>query len=294
MTVMRTMHAVWISMRPVQWTKNLVLFAPLVFSQNLTNRPMVWTMIKAIFFFCLLSSAIYILNDLIDAERDREHPVKKYRPIASGMLSRTTAILAAGLFCTASVYGAFSLTFGFGALCLGYLVLQVLYSLSLKKAVLIDIFCIASGFFLRIIAGAKAIDVLVSSWLLICTLFLSLFLALAKRRHELVLLGGASTNHRAVLGEYSIPLLDQAVSVATAGTVISYALYTLSPETIKKFNTENLWLTVPIVIYGIFRYLYLVYRREEGGNPELLLCRDKPLLGSILLYMVVVAIILYL
>jgi 4-hydroxybenzoate polyprenyltransferase len=281
-------------MRPVQWIKSLLLFAPLVFSQSLFKWDMVGTTCLAFLFFCMLSSAVYLLNDLLDANRDRQHPIKKHRPIASGMLPRNVAMIVAALLSAASLWGAFSLAFWFGLLSLCYFVLQILYSLALKNAVILDVFCIASSFFLRIIAGAEAISVAISSWLLICTLFASLFLALAKRRNELTLLGEGSKNHRSVLGEYTIPLLDQAVSVATAGTVISYSLYTLSPETVQKFKTENLWFTVPVVLYGIFRYLYLMYKRGEGGSPELLLIKDKPLLASVVLYVLVVGVVLYL
>jgi 4-hydroxybenzoate polyprenyltransferase len=288
-----TVRALWVALRPVQWIKNLLLFAPLVFSQNLFKWKIVWTTCCAFFLFCMLSSAVYLLNDLLDVDRDRQHPVKKKRPVASGMLPRNVAIVAAVMLCAGALFGAFSLAFWFAVLCLSYLALQFLYSLALKDAVILDVFCIASSFFLRIIAGAEAIDVAISSWLLICTLFASLFLGLAKRRNELTLLGADSTKHRSVLGEYTVPLLDQAVSVATAGTVISYALYTLSPETVKKFNTENLWFTVPVVLYGIFRYLYLIYNKGEGGSPELLLIRDKPLLASVVLYVLVVGVVLY-
>ncbi len=283
----------WVSMRPKQWIKNTLLYAALIFSQNVFQREMVWKNSLAFLFFCFLSSGVYLFNDLLDAEEDRRHPLKRERPIAAGKVTGLQAMVAASLLSLISIYGAFSLTFGFGVLCVGYLALQILYSLFLKRMAIIEIFAIAAGFFLRVVGGAKAIEVPISSWLLICTLFLSLFLGLGKRRHELILLGEEAQHHRRVLTEYNIPLLDQMVGVATAGTVISYSLYTLSLETVKKFHTENLWYTVPIVLYGIFRYLYLVYRREEGGHPEMIFFQDRSLLLTILLYVIVVGVILY-
>jgi 4-hydroxybenzoate polyprenyltransferase len=283
----------WISMRPRQWVKNTLVFAALIFSQSLFQREMAWKSLWAFLFFCLLSSGVYLLNDLLDAEEDRKHPLKKERPIAAGKVTGLQAMVAAVLLSLISVCGAFSLTFGFGMLCAGYLALQILYSLFLKRMAIIEVFAIAAGFFLRVVGGAKAIEVPISSWLLICTLFFSLFLALGKRRHELILLGEEAQHHRRVLTEYSIPLLDQMVGVATAGTIISYSLYTLSQETVKKFHTESLWYTVPIVLYGIFRYLYLVYRREEGGHPELIFFQDRSLLLTVLLYVTVVGVVLY-
>jgi 4-hydroxybenzoate polyprenyltransferase len=193
-----------------------------------------------------------------------------------------------------SLAGSFLiLNIPFAVTALGYVAVQIAYSTFLKEIVILDVFSIAAGFFLRVVAGAVAIDVPISSWLLICTIFISLFLGLGKRRHELLLLGEDARNHRDVFNQYNMNVLDQMVSVVTTGTVISYSLYTLSHETIKKFGTEKLWYTIPIVLYGIFRYLYIVYRREGGGSPESTLFEDKPLLGSIALYVIVVGIILY-
>ena len=288
-----TSYLLFVSMRPKQWVKNSFIFTALIFSQNLFNSQTLLTSIGAFATFCLISGGVYLINDLLDIEMDKKHPKKSLRPLASGRLRPLIAKIAFILVLAVSLTFSFLINLPFGIIALGYLVVQIAYSAFLKNVVITDVFCIAAGFFLRVVAGAKAIEVPISSWLLICTIFISLFLALGKRRHEILLLGGDAGNHRKVLDEYSITLLDQMVSVATTGTVISYSLYTLSQETIKKFNTENLWFTIPIVLYGIFRYLYLVYRKEEGGDPELLLFEDKPLLASVALYIIVVGIILY-
>ena len=250
--------------------------------------------IAAFGIFCLLSGGVYLLNDLIDIEKDKRHPKKALRPLASGRLSPSIATTTLIIILPLSLISSFLImNKPFFLTVLGYLAVQIAYSTVLKRIVILDIFSIAAGYFLRVVAGAEAIEVPISSWLLICTIFISLFLGFGKRRHELLLLGGDAGGHRKVLNEYSVNLLDQMVSVVTAGTVISYSLYTLSHETITKFGTEKLWYTIPIVLYGIFRYLYLVYRKEEGGNPELILFADKPLLVSIAVYVIIVGIILY-
>jgi len=283
-----------ISMRPRQWIKNLLLFAALIFSKNVFHPPMLLTSVKAFVIFSILSGGVYLLNDLMDMEKDRNHPRKALRPLASGRLNPSLARIACLALLLLSMIASFFINRAFAAICLGYLALQIAYSKWFKEMVILDVFSIAAGFFLRVIAGAKAIEVPISTWLLLCTLFLSLFLALGKRRHELVWLGEEAKSHRGVLREYNESLLNQMVGVVTAGTVISYALYTLSYETIQKFQTENLGFTIPIVLYGIFRYLYLVYQKEEGGHPELLFFDDKCLLSAVLLYGIVVGIVLYL
>ena len=282
------------SMRPKQWVKNSVIFAALIFSQNLFHLRDLVVSIAAFAIFCLASGGVYLLNDLLDMDIDQKHPKKFYRPLASGKLSPIIAKITLVIVFIISLLASLVINLPFTMIVLSYLALQAAYSTFFKKVVILDVFSIAAGFFLRVMAGAKAIEVPVSSWLLICTIFISLFLALGKRRHELVLLGEDATKHRQVFYEYNISLLDQMISIVTAGTVISYSLYTLSHETIRKFNTENLWFTIPIVLYGIFRYLYLVYRKEKGSNPELTLFEDKPLLIVIAFYVVVVGMILYL
>jgi 4-hydroxybenzoate polyprenyltransferase len=280
-------------MRPKQWSKNSFVFAALIFSQNFLNSRMLLTTMEAFVTFCLVSSGVYLINDLLDVEMDKAHPKKSLRPLASGSLSPHLARIAFVVVVAISLTCSFLINLTFGMIVLGYLAVQIAYSTILKKVVIADVFCIATGFFLRVMGGAEAIAVPISSWLLICTIFISLFLSLGKRRHEFALLGTEGGKHRKTLDDYNTALLDQMVSVVTAGTVISYSLYTLSQETVKKFGTENLWVTIPIVLYGIFRYLYLVYRRENGGNPELILFEDKHILASIVIYVIVVGTILY-
>ena len=281
------------ALRPKQWTKNLVLFAGLIFSQNLGHPVMLAKTILAFLIFCLLSGSVYIFNDLADVERDRLHPQKKLRPIASGAMSSKTGLrlgLGLGLF---SLAASFLINYLFGLAALAYFVLMLLYSFILKKLVIIDVFVIAAGFVLRAAAGAEAIAVPISEWLLICVILLALFLALAKRRQEQVHLTDASPGHRTVLTEYPEKFLDQMISVVTAAAVVCYSLYTLSPETVAKFGNGNLKYTIPFVLYGIFRYLYLIYKKEEGQSPEIVLLTDAWLLGDLVLYVITVWLAIY-
>jgi 4-hydroxybenzoate polyprenyltransferase len=282
-----------ISLRPRQWTKNLLLFAGLIFSQHLFSPSYLYRSVLGFAIFCGISGTVYIINDVMDLKQDRAHPLKSKRPLASGKLSVVWALILAGLLGGACVWLSFRLSVTFGCMVSFYLFLMTSYSALLKKVVILDVLIIASGFVLRAAAGAEVIGVPISSWLLICTTFLALFLALCKRRHELVLLGENARDHRQILGEYSAYLLDQMISVVTASTVMAYALYTTSKETIDKFNTRNLVFTVPFVLYGVFRYLYLVHKKEMGGSPELVLLKDKGMIINILLYLVSGAVILY-
>ncbi len=282
------------SMRPRQWIKNLVLFAALIFSRNLFDKEAVFTAVLAFVVFSLLSGAGYIFNDLVDAEKDRVHPVKSRRPIAAGHLGAATARAAFVVIALACLAGAFLIGVGFGLAASAYLAIQVAYCLFFKNIVIMDVFAIASGFFLRVVAGALAIGVAISPWLKVCTFFLALFLSLCKRRHEILLLEGESSyEHRDVLRQYNVALLDQMITVVTSATVMAYTIYTISEETIKKFHTTDLLYTIPFVLYGVYRYLYLVYRREEGGSPEMTLLADKPMMLNIALYAVAVIVILY-
>ncbi len=281
------------SIRPQQWLKNLFIFAPLIFSENIFNRSMFLQTLLAFAVFCLLSGALYILNDLKDLEEDRLHPIKSKRPLAAGELKKRQAIAAFVILSFISLLFASLLNEEFLWVCLVYYFLQIAYSFALKHVVILDVFIVASGFFLRVIAGAVAIQVQISPWLLICTTLLALFLALSKRRHEILLLDEEAMNHRPILKEYSPYLLDQMISVVTASTVIAYCLYTISGETIEKFGTNKLILTVPFVLYGIFRYLYLIHQKAEGGTPETLILKDHPLLLDIFLWIVSAAFIIY-
>lgn len=281
------------TLRPTQWSKNLFVFAALFFSKNLFNLESVLKVCAAFVVFCLLSGSYYIFNDICDRESDKNHPEKSKRPIASGELGLNSAIVLM-LFCAfASLIGAYFLGLPFLIICLSSLGLQVLYSLVLKKIVIVDVFVIAVAFVLRVVAGGFVINVEISSWILICTLLLALFLALGKRRYELVLFINETTNHRKVLSEYSEELLGHMISIVAASTVITYALYTVSESTREKFHTQNLIYTIPFVLYGIFRYLYLIHRKQKGGSPEAILVTDKPLYINILLWLITAGVILY-
>ena len=283
-----TWFLIFKTMRPRQWTKNLLVFAALIFSQNLSNLPMVSDATIAFIIFCLLSGSVYTLNDLLDVKQDRTHPKKSQRPLASGKLQPPIAIVSGSILVLLSLANAFWLNTNFGFIALGYFILQIAYSTVLKHIVILDVLAVSIGFVLRAIAGAEVINVPISSWLLVCTILLALFLSLGKRRHEIILLEDNAADHRKILFEYSPALLDQMISVVTASTVVAYALYTMSVETITKFQTDNLKYTIPFVLYGIFRYLYLIHQKSEGGSPEKILLNDRPLLINIILYLLTV------
>ncbi len=281
------------SLRPRQWVKNLLVFAGLIFSRSLLVTEAVLRSLGGFAVFCLLSGAVYVVNDLADVIQDRNHPTKRFRPIASGQLSAGTAKLAAIIVFVVALLGAWLLGWRFAMVAIAYLVLQLAYSAWLKHVVILDVMAVAVGFALRAVAGTVAIGVTISPWLFICTILGALFVALAKRRHELLFLESGGTSHREVLGKYSEGLLDQMIAMATSSTVITYSLYTVAPETVAKFATHNLILTVPFVIFGVYRYLYLVYRKEMGGAPEKALLTDVPLLVGGLLWVATAVAVLY-
>ena len=281
------------SVRPAQWTKNLFVFAALIFAMKIFDGPLFLRACGAFVIFCLFSGSVYLINDVLDFEEDRNHPKKSRRPIAAGRVGRRTAVVFAGLLAAASLAGAFILSPGFFIVGAVYIGLQIAYSIKLKHVVILDVFIVASGFVLRVVAGGLVIHVQLSSWILICMTLLALFIAMSKRRHELVLLEEAAPAHRPILKEYSAYLLDQMISVVTASTVIAYCLYTVSEDTVKKFGTSHLIYTTPFVLYGIFRYLYLVHKKGLGGSPEELILKDKPLAVSVLLWIATVVGILY-
>jgi 4-hydroxybenzoate polyprenyltransferase len=282
-----------LSLRPAQWTKNLIVFAALMFGGRLLVPGSVVRSLQAFAIFCALSGVVYLVNDVADREADRQHPLKRTRPIASGEVPVSVALATAAVLTAAGLLWAFSLGRNFGLLAVAYLVLQTAYSGPLKHIVIIDVLTIAVGFVLRAAAGAVVLAVAFSDWLLILTILLALFLALSKRRHELVLLAGAATSHRPILQEYSPYLLDQMISVVTASTIVAYAIYTVSPDTVEKFHTSKLGLTLPFPLYGIFRYLYLVHQKEGGGSPSEMLLNDRPLLVCVALWAATVAVIIY-
>jgi len=280
------------SLRPQQWIKNFFIFAPLIFSRNVLHPEAALTAAATFAAFCIVSSAHYIFNDLMDIEEDKLHPIKSRRPLASGRLPKGAAVAAMLVLAALGLGLAAAIGLPILIVSLVYLVLQVAYSIRLKHVVILDIFVVAAGFVIRVVAGGLAIKVMISSWLLVCTMLLALFLAMSKRRHELILLESEAANHRPILKEYNTYLLDQMISVVTASTLVAYCLYTISEETVAKFGTRRLIWTVPFVLYGIFRYLYLIHQKNEGGSPEHLILKDKPLLADIFCWIIAAGLIL--
>ena len=281
------------AMRPRQWTKNVLVFAGVIFGQKLGDPRSVEIALLAFVVFCLLSSSVYLLNDVRDREADRLHPAKRNRPIASGALGVGPALAASAILAVVALAAAFWINQPFGLVAAGYLALMAAYSLSIKHVVILDVLALACGFVLRAAGGAVAIQVVFSHWLLLLTLLGALFLALSKRRAELVTLTGDAHSHRKSLAEYSPYLLDQMIGVATASTLLAYAFYTISPETEQRFGTTQLIWTVPFPLYGIFRYLYLVHQREGGGSPSDTLLEDRPVQVCVALWAASVVFILY-
>ena len=278
-------------MRPRQWLKNLFVFAALIFARQFTQPSQLLLASGAFIIFCLLSGAVYLFNDLADAEGDRQHQDKKTRPIAAGKLPAAAALTAALLVSLTALAAAFIIKPSFGGIAFLYLILMIAYSLFLKHVVIVDVLMIAFGFMLRVLAGGIIIEVPISEWLYLCTFLLSLFLALSKRRHEVVLLAENAGLHRKILNEYSSVLLDQMIAVVTSSTLMAYALYTLTPRTRMEVSTR-LYLTIPFVVYGIFRYLFLVHRKTGGGQPEKTLLTDPALMINICLWVISVFLIL--
>jgi 4-hydroxybenzoate polyprenyltransferase len=288
-----TAAAVFRSVRPAQWLKNVLVFAPLVFAHQALERLALARALAVFALCCLASGAVYLVNDLLDRDSDREHPVKRLRPIASGALSPAAAGAAAALI-GAGALGLAALLDRRVALVLGvYLLVNLLYSRVLKHLVILDVMTIAAGFVLRVVAGGLAVGVALSTWLLLCTSLLALFLGFGKRRHELVLLEVNASTHRRILSEYSPYFLDQLIAVVTTSTLVTYALYTMDPAVHQKLGTAHLPLTIPFVLYGIFRYLYLVHQRQEGGDPSQIVFNDRSLLANIILWAATVFFILY-
>jgi 4-hydroxybenzoate polyprenyltransferase len=281
------------AMRPRQWAKNLFVLAGIVFGRKLADPVAVAECGAAFVVFCLLSSSAYLLNDIADAEQDQQHPTKRERPIASGRLPVAVAAPAAVVFAVVGIGASFALTSSFAWIALAYLALNLLYSFALKHVVILDVLMVSIFFVIRAAAGAAAVDVVISHWLLICTILLALFIALSKRRHELVLLEEGAANHRASLGEYSAHLLDQMIAVTTASTLMAYILYTVDARTVAEFGSDRLLYSVPFVIFGIFRYLYLVHQREQGGDPDRIIVSDRQFLVNLLLWMATVSVVVY-
>ncbi len=281
------------SVRPHQWVKNLFIFAPLLFGRKLTDVSAVGSSLAAFGIFCLLASSLYILNDWIDADEDRAHPEKRNRPISSGELPVPAALLFSAALATAAFFLAWRLGTSFAAIAIIYFVLIIAYSLSLKRLIVLDCIVIASGFVLRVIGGAAAISVVPTHWLIACAFLLALFLAFSKRRQELLTLSNNAVEHRKVLGQYSVAYLEQVNIILIGAAIVSYALYTVAPETVERFGTDALIYGTVFVIYGMLRYLALIYHPENGGNPSKMLLKDRPLLITVAAWSLYNAIVIY-
>ena len=291
-TVMATPWALLQTMRPRQWTKNAFVFVALIFDKKLFDPPSVVRTFIAFGLLCLIASAVYIMNDLSDIESDRQHPRKRNRPLPSGRLSPRVAIVAAILFAVGSLAASFVMDPLFGLILLTYLLSQIAYTYWLKHKVLLDIFIVAAGFVLRIAAGVAVIEVeRFSPWLYVFGGFLALFLVLGKRRHELRLLGDGADSHRAVLQHYNLDLIDRLIGIVTTSAVVAYSLYTFLAEGLP--DNHVMMFTIPVVLYIVFRYLYLIHVRDEGGTPEDILLRDRPMQAGLLFGALLVFLALY-
>ncbi len=285
--------ALLVSLRPAQWTKNLILFAGLIFGEKLFDPSSALAAGLAFAVFCALSGVVYLVNDIRDVEADRQHPVKSRRPIAAGQLPISTAWTASAILTGVALAVAWWLDRVFFGVALAYLSLLTLYSSALKHHAILDVLTIAAGFVLRAVAGAVVIHVAISHWLLVLTLLLALFLALSKRRAEMVTLVDGGSGHRRSLADYSPQLLDQLITIVAASTLLAYAFYTISPETVARFGTDRLLFTLPFPLYGIFRYLFLIHQREGGANPSETLLQDRPILACVGLWALTVAVLIY-
>jgi 4-hydroxybenzoate polyprenyltransferase len=285
--------SLFVSLRPDQWTKNLIVFAALIFAVKLLDPAALANASAAFLIFCALSGAVYLINDVSDREQDRLHPIKKSRPIAAGELSPGAAIMWAVALGTGALAAAYALRPALAAVAAAYLALFVVYTRSLKHIVVLDVMTIAIGFVLRAVAGGLVINVHISDWLLVCTMLGALFLGLAKRRHEITLLAEGAKGHRRILEEYDPYLLDQMIGVVAAATMVAYIIYCASPETRAYFGTEWMVLTTPFPVYGLFRYLYLVHRKAGGGSPSDMLLEDRPLLACVVLWGITAVVIIY-
>ncbi len=280
------------TMRPRQWLKNLLVYAPLFFDSKALELESLLRTTVAFLLLCLMSGAIYIMNDLVDMDNDRQHPTKRNRPLAAGELNPNLARAVAVILVVSSLLAGFYLSIGFGFVLLAYFLVQVAYSFYLKNIVLLDALTVSAGFILRVAAGVAVIQVeRFSPWLYVCTGFLALFIALGKRRQELILLGQEAGNHREILNEYTVDLIDRLIAIVTTSAVVAYSLYTFLAEGLPENNL--MMLTIPFVLYAVFRYLYLIHVRHEGGAPEEIFLRDRPMQASMVLWAVIVFVVLY-
>ena len=280
-------------LRPHQWVKNGIVLAGLIFSGSASHLDKSIDALLATLIFCLLSSTVYIINDIADADADRKHPDKASRPIAAGRITVATAVGLAIVLGAGSLAAAHSMQWGFFLTGAAYLILNILYSTWLKHIVIIDVMSIAAGFVLRALAGALVIDVNFSGWLLITSFLLAMFLALGKRRYEMVALDNGGKDHRPILEQYSTYFLDQLIGIVTPAVLVCYLIYVISPDVKHRLGTEYLYLTVPFVIYGIFRYYYLIHRENKGGSPTRILLTDRPIIITVLLWLTTAVLLLY-
>jgi 4-hydroxybenzoate polyprenyltransferase len=292
-TLQSTIVSLVILMRPQQWIKNLLVFVGLVFSRSLTDWHNIRLSVIGFLVFCAASSGIYIFNDLCDLEADKNHPVKRKRPLASGMLNLNVARGVMALLFVVATAGALSVSWLFSLVIAAYFALCLSYSLGLKSVVILDVMLIALGFVLRAISGAVILHVEVSQWLVLCTSMLALLIGFGKRRHELAILGDGAESHRISLTDYSTEFLNMMMAVCAGAAVLTYALYTMAEETVSRFGTRNLLLTLPFVIYGIFRYLFLVHERQEGGDPVHLFLHDRPTQLNLLFWAMAIVAVIY-
>lgn len=287
------MKPLLVTLRPAQWVKNFFVLAPLVFAESLLDERLLLRTGTAFLVFCALSSAVYLFNDLCDRKRDREHPLKRNRPLASGALSVRAAVVALAVLVLVALAGAWWLGTATLWVSTAYLLINLAYSTLLKHVVVLDAMAVSSGYVLRVLVGGFAAGVPVSNWLLLCTTFLALFLTFSKRRHELVLLQDKAHQQRGVLAHYSPEFLDQLINVVTASSLMSYALWAVAEETQQRFGGAALLATLPFVLFGIFRYLFLIYRTQSDRNPTEAMLRDGPFVANLLLWGVAVLVILY-
>jgi len=306
---LKALRDIFLMMRPQQWIKNLFVFPALIFSKHLFDGTYVLKSVSAFGLFCVLSGSIYIFNDLLDIEEDRYHPTKKFRPLAAGRVRATTAWAVFGASSLAGLALSFVLQYQFGVIASAYYLMSLAYSAYLKRVVILDVLIVSTGYVLRAVAGGLALSVAISHWLLICTILLALFLVLAKRRQELTLLDDranmlmelslatkdaeSAVKYRKSLDDYNPYFLDQMIGVTTSSTLMAYILYTVSPDATEKFGGRGLLYTVPFVINGIFRYLYLIHQKKEGHSPTQTLLGDTPLLLDIALWGFTVVVVLY-
>jgi len=281
------------AMRPHQWTKNLFVFAPLLFGKKLADPAAIGYSALAFAVFCLLASGLYIFNDWIDAEEDRAHPEKRHRPISSGLLPIPVALTGAAVLFLTAFWMASLMGVKFFLIAALYFGLTLSYCVFLKRVMILDTMTIAAGFVVRVVGGAIAVSVLPSHWLIVCTFLLALFLAFSKRRQELLTLSGNAAEHRVVLNEYSVDYLERVNNILIGAAIVCYALYTVAPETIEKFGTTNMIYGTVFVIYGMLRYLALINNPEKGGNPSKMLLHDKPLLLTVAGWAIYNAVVIY-